>query len=63
MVCQYLQVIKQTGQAFNSFKRMVMDCYMDNDFVGLRGNENPQDTIYAKSRTMFEVNFSNCPIM
>ena len=42
---------------------MVVDCYTDVDFAGLWGHENPQDPIFARSRTGFMVTFSNCPLL
>ena len=40
-----------------------MDCYADADFAGLWGYENPQDTIFSRSRTGFVVTFANCPLL
>ena len=42
---------------------MVADCYADADFAGLWGNENPQDSICARSRTVFVVTFANCLLL
>ena len=38
----------------------MVDCYVDEDFAGLWGHENPQDPICNSSRTGFVVTFSNC---
>ena len=40
-----------------------MDCYADADFAGLWVHEYPQDHIFASSRTVFVVTFSNCHIL
>ena len=47
---------------FNPYKKLVVDSYADADFAVLRGNENPQDPICARSRTGFVVTFPNCPL-
>ena len=47
----------------NPSNKLVVDCYADADFAGLWEHENPQDPIFASSRTAFVVTFSNCPIL
>ena len=42
---------------------MVVDCYDNAYFAGLWGHENPQDPIYARSRTIFVVTFANFPLL
>ena len=58
-ICRYLQGTKDNGLVFNPSKKLMVDCYADADFTGLWGHEDPQDPIYASSRTGFLVNFSN----
>ena len=48
---------------FNPSKKLVVDCYADADFAGLRGHEDPQDPICARSRTGFVVTFANCHLL
>ena len=48
---------------FNPYKKLVVDFYTDAYFTGLRGHENNQDPIFSRSRTVFVVNFSNCPLL
>ena len=50
-ICWYLQRTKENGLVFNPSKKLVVDCYADADFAGLWGHENPQDPIFARSRT------------
>ena len=38
-------------------------CYVDADFAGLWGHEDPQDPIFARIRTGFVVTFANCPLL
>ena len=62
-ICQYLQGNIYTGLVFNTPKTLVTNCFADADFAGLWGDENPQDPIYAGSRTVFVVTFSNFPLL
>ena len=62
-ICWYLQGDKGKGLVFNTSKKMMVDCYVDADFVGLWGNENPQDPIYDRSRTIFVLTVSNFPLL
>ena len=48
---------------FNPYKKLVANCYADADFVGLRGHENTQNSICARSRTGFVVTFENGPLL
>ena len=40
-----------------------MDCYADEYFAGLGVHENPQEPIFARSRTGFVVTFANFPLL
>ena len=62
-ICRYLQGIKDNGLVFNPYKKLVVDCYADADFAGLWSHEDPQDPIYARSKTGFVVTFYNCPLL
>ena len=62
-ICQYLQGTKDNGIVFNPSKKLVVDCYAAADFAGLRGNENPQEPICARSRTGFVVTFANFTLL
>ena len=59
----YLQGTKDNGLLFNPSKKILVDCYADADFAGLRGHENLQDPFFHKSRTGFVVTFANCPLL
>ena len=48
---------------FNPSKKLVVDFYAGADFAGLWVNEDPQDPIYARSRTGFVATFANCPLL
>ena len=62
-ICWYLQGTKENGIVFNPSKKLVVDCYVDADFAGLWGHNNPQDPICAGSRTGFVVTSANCPLL
>ena len=57
--CWYLQGTKDNGLVINTSKKLVVDCYADAYFAGPRGHANTQDHIFARSRTVFVVTFSN----
>ena len=59
----YLQGTKNNGLVLNPSKKLVVDCYADADFSGPWGNENTQEPICDRSRTVFVVTFSNCPLL
>ena len=59
-ICRYLQDTKDNGLVFNLSKKLVVDCYADTYFAGLWGHVDPQDPIFARSRTGRMVTFANC---
>ena len=40
-----------------------IDCYVDADFCGLWGSEDPEDPVVAKSRTGYILTLAGCPLM
>ena len=62
-ICWYLQGNKEKGLVFNPTKKLVVDCYTDEDLAGLWGNENTQDPICARNRNGFVANFPNFPLL
>ena len=42
MICWYIQGSKDRGLVFNLSKKMMVDCYVDADFVVLWGHDNNQ---------------------
>ena len=61
-ICCYIQGNKDNGLVFNISKKLVVDCYDDKYFAGLWGHANPQDPVFARSRTGFVATFSNFPL-
>ena len=46
-----------------SSEHLVMDAYVDSDFMGLFGKENPVDPTSAKSQTGYVICINGCPII
>ena len=42
--------------------QLSVDCFIDADFAGLWGAENPHDPVCAKSHTSFVITLANCPL-
>ena len=62
-ICRYLHGTEDNSIVFNPYNKLVVDCYADADFAGLWVHEDPQDPIFARSRTGFVVTFDNCPLL
>ena len=62
-IFRYLQGTKDNDLVFNPSKKLVVNCYADADFARLWKQEDPQDPIFARSRTGCVVTFSNCPLL
>ena len=60
---RYLSKTKDKGLVLRPSDHFEIDCYVDADFAGLWGYENPVEPSVAKSRTGFAICFSNCPVV
>ena len=60
---QYLKKTAEEGLIFRPSAEFAIDCFVDADFAGLWGYENPIDPSVAKSRTGFVICISNCPVI
>ena len=40
-----------------------IDCYVDADFCGVWGSEDPEDSVVAKSQTGYILTLAGCPLM
>ena len=62
---QYLKGTRDKGMILKPIdtNEFVMDAYVDSDFMGLYGKENPTDPTSAKSRTGFVICINDCPIV
>ena len=60
---QYLLKTEGEGLIYCPSDSFEIDCYVDADFAGLWGYENPIDPSVARSRTGFVICISNCPVI
>ncbi len=59
----YLKKTEDKGLVFKPSDHFEIDCFVDADFAGLWGYEDPIETSVAKSRTGFAICISNCPVI
>ena len=59
---RYLKKTQDEGLVLRPYDHFEIDCYVDADFAGLWGYENPIEPSVAKSRTGFVICISNCPV-
>ena len=62
-ICRYLQATKDEGLIFHPTRKLQVDVYVDADFCGLFGVEDPHDSISVKSRTGYVILIANCPLL
>jgi hypothetical protein len=62
---QYLKGTKNRGLIFKPAltDEFLINCYVDADFAGLWGYEDPQDPSCIKSRTGYVICFMDCPVV
>ena len=62
-ILRYLQGTKDRGLIFKPTNDWKVDCYVDADFCGLWGSEDPDDPIVTKSRTGYVITLAGCPLL
>ena len=62
-ICRYLQATKDEGLIFHPTRQLRVDVYVDADFCGLFGVEDPHDSVSVKSRTGYVIMIANCPLL
>lgn len=62
-ICRYLKGTREQGIVFKPSKDIKVDCYVDADFAGLYGTEDPHDPASVKSRTGYVILIADCPLM
>jgi hypothetical protein len=62
-IVRYLKGTRNRGLVFRPRDDWKIDCYVDADFCGLWGAEDPDDPVVAKSRTGFILTLAGCPLM
>jgi hypothetical protein len=60
---QYLKLTRTKELTLQPTATVGINCYVDADFAGLWGFENPQDPNCAKSRTGFVLCIAGCPVI
>ena len=62
-ICRYLRKTKDRGLVFRPYQGdLQVDCYVDSDFCGLFGVEDPEDPVSSRSRTGFVIYLGHCPV-
>ena len=54
---------RDRGLTFRPHSGFQVDCWVDADFCGLWGSEQPEDPTVAKSRTGYVITVAGCPLM
>ena len=60
---RYLLATQDKGLIYSPSEEFRVDCYVDSDFAGLYGHEDPLEPSVAKSRTGFVICIANCPVI
>ena len=61
---RYLKATRTRGLIMNpSADKLQIDCYLDADFAGMYGHEDPTDPASVKSRTGYVITVANCPVL
>ena len=62
-IVKYLIATRDRGLTFKPTPDWKLDCYVDADFCGLWGSEDPNDPIVSKSRTGYIITLGGCPLV
>ena len=62
-IIRYLKATKDKGLVLKPNKTLTLDAYVDADFAGLYGFEDPNDPVSVKSRTGYVVTVGGCPLI
>ena len=62
-IVRYLKGTRDKGMIFKPSNNWKVDCYVDADFCGLWGSEDPDDPIVTKSRTGYIITLARCPLL
>ena len=61
-IVRYLKGTRDRGLIFRPSVDWKVDCYVDANFCGLWGSEDPDDPIVSKSRTGYVITLAGCPL-
>ena len=62
-IIRYLKGTRDRGLVMRPTGDWKVDCYVDADFCGLWGSEDPEDPVVAKSRTGYLLTLAGCPLL
>ena len=62
-IVRYLLKTREKGLRMRPTDELKLDCYVDADFAGLWGCEDPEDPIVSKSRTGYIFLLAGCPLL
>ena len=62
-IVRYLIATRDRGLTFKPSTDWKLDCYVDADFCGLWGSEDPNDPVVSKSRTGHIITLGGCPLV
>ena len=62
-ICCYLKDTQKKGVIPSPTRKLHENCYVDYDLAGMFSYEDPHYPMCARSRSVYVVNFSNCPIL
>ena len=62
-IVRYLIATKDRGLTFRPSFDWKVDCFVDADFCGLWGSEDPDDPVVAKSWTGYVILLAGCPLL
>ncbi len=60
---RYLKGTLENGLILNPSDELKIDCYPDGDFVGLWNRDEKQDPHCVRSRTVYVICLSDCPVL
>ncbi len=61
-IVRYLKGTRDKGLIFKPTLDWKVDCWVDSDWCGLWGSEDPNDPIVSKSRTGYVITLAGCPL-
>ena len=63
-ICRYLKGTREEGLIFNTGGDLLqLDCFVDANFAGNWGAEDPEDPVSVKSRTGYVIKLAGCPLI
>ena len=62
-ILHYLKKTQDKGMYMHPDGSFKLSCYVDSDFGGLFGSEDPRNPVSVKSRTGYIIKFGNVPIL